>query len=164
MDYRREETPDTTLLVDSARRTFESQIRSLIAKRSRLLAQFGSPTFQQTTDGPQMEPSSQEDTAHEKIEHFNMELDTLKMIAYRAETVMANVLAPLLARPDEARSLLRTIFSTDAGLLPGVQSATLTLRLHHSPSGASDRVVRKGCQELISTETVFPRSDLPLTL
>jgi len=31
---------------------------------------------------------------------------------------MANVLAPLLARPDEAWSLLRAIYTTEADLLP----------------------------------------------
>ncbi len=36
--------------------------------------------------------------------HSKPLLDTLKMIAYRAETAMANVLAPLLARPDEANA------------------------------------------------------------
>jgi len=96
--------------------------------------------------------------------HSKQLLDTLKMIAYRAETAMANVLAPLLARPDEARSLLRAIYTTEADLLPDPQAGTLTVRLHHMANGASDRAVRKLCDELNSTDTLFPRANLRLIL
>jgi hypothetical protein len=96
--------------------------------------------------------------------HSKQLLDTLKMIAYRAETAMANVLAPLLARPDEARSLLRAIYTTEADLLPDPQAGTLTVRLHHLANGVSDRAVRTLCDELNATETVFPRSNLRLIL
>ena len=96
--------------------------------------------------------------------HSKQLLDTLKMIAYRAETAMANVLAPLLARPDEARSLLRAIYTTEADLLPDPQAGTLTVRLHHLANAVSDRAVRKLCDELNSTETLFPRSNLRLIL
>ena len=96
--------------------------------------------------------------------HSKQLLDTLKMIAYRAETAMANVLAPLLSRPDEARSLLRAIYTTEADLLPDPQAGTLTIRLHHMANGVSDRAVRKLCDELNSTDTLFPRSNLRLIL
>jgi len=96
--------------------------------------------------------------------HSKQLLDTLKMIAYRAETAIANVLTPLLARPDEARSLLRAIYTTEADLLPDPQAGTLTVRLHHLANGVSDRAVRKLCDELNSTDTLFPRSNLSLIL
>ena len=96
--------------------------------------------------------------------HSKQLLDTLKMIAYRAETAMANILAPFLARPDEARSLLRAIYTTEADLLPDVEAGTLTVRLHHMAHGVSDRAVRKLCDELNSTATLFPRSNLRLIL
>jgi hypothetical protein len=96
--------------------------------------------------------------------HSKQLLDTLKMVAYRAETAMANILAPFLARPDEARSLLRAIYTTEADLLPDVEAGTLTVRLHHMAHGVSDRAVRKLCDELNSTATLFPRSNLRLIL
>ena len=46
--------------------------------------------------------------------HF---VDTVKLIAYRAETSMASVLREKLSRPDDARSLLRQIYNTEAGLI-----------------------------------------------
>ncbi|MBN8515008.1 MAG: hypothetical protein J0M14_12175 [Candidatus Accumulibacter sp.] len=77
---------------------------------------------------------------------------------------MANVLAPLLARPDEAWSLLRAIYTTEADLLPDPQAGTLTVRLHHLANGVSDRAVRTLCDELNATETAFPRTNLRLIL
>jgi len=91
-------------------------------------------------------------------------LDTLKMIAYRAETAMANVLAPLLARPDEARRLLRAIYTTEADLLPDPQAGTLTVRLHHLANGVSEPRRPHTRDELNATETAFPRSNLRLIL
>ena len=40
------------------------------------------------------------------------------MIAYRAETAMANLLRETLTRSDEVRSLLRAIYSSEADLIP----------------------------------------------
>jgi hypothetical protein len=45
-------------------------------------------------------------------------LDTIKMIAYRAETAMAYSLREHLSRPHHARRLLCALYTTDADLLP----------------------------------------------
>jgi hypothetical protein len=91
-------------------------------------------------------------------------LDTLKMIAYRAETAMANSLREHLKRPDEARSLLRSLFTTEADLHPDPEAGTLTVCLHHAANAATDQVIEKLCEELNATETVFPRTNLRLIL
>jgi hypothetical protein len=91
-------------------------------------------------------------------------LDTLKMIAYRAETAMANSLREHLKRPDEARCLLRALYTTEADLLPDPKAGTLTVRLHHGANAATDRVIEKLCEELNATETIFPRTNLRLVL
>ena len=91
-------------------------------------------------------------------------VDTLKMIAYRAETAMANSLREHLKRPDEARRLLRALYTTEADLLPDPEAGTLTVRLHHAANGATDQVIEKLCEELNATETVFPRTNLRLVL
>jgi TolA-binding protein len=46
--------------------------------------------------------------------HF---LDTIKMIAYRAETSLVSMLREHLARSDDARTLVRQIFETEADLI-----------------------------------------------
>jgi hypothetical protein len=91
-------------------------------------------------------------------------VDTIKMIAYRAETAMANSLREHLTRPDEARRLLRALYTTEADLLPDPEAGTLTVRLHHSANAATDQVIEKLCEELNATETVFPRTTLRLVL
>ncbi|WP_295448727.1 putative transposase [uncultured Thiodictyon sp.] len=50
--------------------------------------------------------------------HSKQLVGTIKMIAYRAETAMANCLREHLTRPDEARRLLCALYTTDADLLP----------------------------------------------
>ena len=82
-------------------------------------------------------------------------IDTLKMIAYRAETAMANSLREHLKRPDEARRLLRALYTTEADLLPDTEAGTLTVRLHHGANAATNQVIEKLCEELNATETVF---------
>ncbi|PZN87464.1 MAG: hypothetical protein DM484_00310, partial [Candidatus Methylumidiphilus alinenensis] len=91
-------------------------------------------------------------------------IDTLKMIAYRSETAMANSLREQdqMARPDEARSLLQALYKTEADILPDHEAGTLTVRLHHSANASTDAVIQKLCDKLNETETLFPRTNLRL--
>ena len=91
-------------------------------------------------------------------------VDTIKMIAYRAETAMANSLREHLTRADEARRLLSSLYTTEADLLPDPEARTLTVRLHHSANAATDRAIEKLCDELNATETVFPRTNMRLVM
>jgi hypothetical protein len=91
--------------------------------------------------------------------HF---LDTIKMIAYRAETSLVSILREHLARSDDARTLVRQIFETEADLLPDETSKTLTVRIHHLTQAAHDQVLEKLCDALNETQTVFPGTDLTL--
>jgi len=81
---------------------------------------------------------------------------------YRAETSMANVLRETLSHSDEARCLLRALYTTEVDLLPNHKQKTLIVRLHHLAQRASDEVIRRLCDELNATETLFPRTDLRL--
>lgn len=89
--------------------------------------------------------------------HF---VDAIKMVAYRAETAMANFLRQSLTRPDEARTLLCAIYKTEADLVPDYQNKILTVRLHHLAQQRSDDAAALLCAELNETETVFPQTDL----
>jgi hypothetical protein len=91
--------------------------------------------------------------------HF---IDTIKLIAYRAETSMASLLRDKLKREDDTRALLRQIYDTEIDLLPDLQTNTLTVRLHHLTQAAHDEAVRHLCDELNATETIFPGTDLKL--
>ena len=91
-------------------------------------------------------------------------VDTIKMIAYRAETALANLLREHLSHPDEARRMLQTLFITEADLLPDYDQGTLTVRLHHLANRRSDNAIQKLCDELNATETCFPATKLRLVL
>ena len=89
-------------------------------------------------------------------------LDTLRMLAYRAETAMTTAVAPALDNPDTARSLLKSLFQADASLHPDESAGTLTVRLLHQPTRAQDRALAPLLDELNRTRTVFPGTHLRL--
>ena len=89
--------------------------------------------------------------------HF---LDTIKLIAYRAETAMAQIVREPLKRQDDARALLRCVYETTVDLTPNLEQKTLTVSLHPLASQLQDAAVRHLCAELNQTETLFPRTDL----
>jgi len=91
--------------------------------------------------------------------HF---IDTIKLIAYRAETALAQLAREKIKRLDEARSLIRQLFRTEVDLIPEQQNKTLTVRLHPMTTQAHDEVVRHICAEITATEIVFPGTDLRL--
>ena len=89
-------------------------------------------------------------------------IDTIKMVAYRAETAMVQMAREKMHREDDARSLLRALYSTEADLLPDEQAGTLTVRVHHQANRCGDEVIRHLCTELNQTETIFPGTNLRL--
>ena len=91
--------------------------------------------------------------------HF---VDTIKMIAYRAETSLASLLREHLVRSDDARALLRQIFHNEVDLVPDSKSNTLTVQLHHLTQAAHDQAITQLCATLNETQTVFPGTNLRL--
>ena len=92
--------------------------------------------------------------------HF---IDVLKMIAYRAETSMASLLADHMARGvDDARALLRQIFQNEADLTPDLATNTLTISLHHLTQATHDHSIELLLAHLNATQTVFPGTTLTL--
>jgi len=89
-------------------------------------------------------------------------MDTVKMIGYRAETSMINHIKQYMSNPEEARSLMRRIYQTTADLKLDIQDKRLNVLIHHSNFAADDDIIRKLCEILNKTQTVFPGSDLTL--
>jgi hypothetical protein len=94
-----------------------------------------------------------------EAKHF---IDTIKMIAYRAESSLASLLREHLARTDDARALLRQIFDTEADLQPDLATHTLTVSLHHLTQAAHDQAIEQLLAELSATQTIFPGTHLTL--
>lgn len=91
--------------------------------------------------------------------HF---IDTIKMIAYRAESSLASLLREHIARSDDARALVRQIFDTEVDLIPDLATNTLTVRLHHLTQAAHDQAIEPLLAELNATQTIFPGTRLAL--
>lgn len=87
-------------------------------------------------------------------------IDTIRMMAYRAETAMAILLKEVLARSDDARSLLKQLFNADADLLPNPEEGVLIVRLHHLTNRMSDVAVRFLADHLNASETIYPGTNL----
>lgn len=91
--------------------------------------------------------------------HF---IDTIKMIAYRAESAVAGELGEHLQRGDDKRALVRRVLVTPANLRPDYAQKILTVELHRLGSPLQDAAVAKLCEELTATETCFPTTNLRL--
>ena len=91
-------------------------------------------------------------------------VDTIKLVAYRAETAMAHVMREALPkwRQEEERRLLQSLYASEADLIPDEAAGTLTLRLHYPANPLLAGAVEKLCEELTATETVFPTTKLRL--
>ena len=129
---------------------FQKQIKTLKEQRKQISRHI------KVKDLPEKDQFKQLST---QSKHF---IDTIKMIAYRAETSMANLLRETLTRSDEVRSLLRAIYSSEADLIPDHEQGTLTIHLHRMANRSYDVAIQKLCDELNTTETIFPRTNLKM--
>jgi transposase-like protein len=84
--------------------------------------------------------------------------DTIKMIAYRAETALVGLLRPHLAKEEEARALVRELFVSSADLEPNEQANTLTVRIHRMATPAHDRAMTALLAELTQAAFCHPET------
>ena len=91
--------------------------------------------------------------------------DTVKMVAYRAETQLANLVGPLLpSRDDEARTFMRQVFELPGDLLPDYEHGTLLVRLHSMTSPRHNRTLAALCGVLNDLDVCYPGTELRLVL
>jgi transposase len=83
-------------------------------------------------------------------------VDTVKMVAYRAETAMASIVRESLARTDDARSLLRDLFRSEADLLPDVEQQVLRVHIHPMSNPRSNRAIAHLLGHLNAAEFTYP--------
>lgn len=87
-------------------------------------------------------------------------VDTIKLIAYRAETSLVHILREKMERSDDARALARQILQSSADLHPDSVQKTLTVKLHRLTFHIHDQALDHLCEELNQTETIFPGTEL----
>ncbi len=90
-------------------------------------------------------------------------INTIKMIAYRAETAVVNLLTPYYTNNEkDGRMLAKQIIESDADLIPDYQNKILTVRLHSLSSPRANRAAKELCQLLNDAEMRFPNTNLTL--
>lgn len=88
--------------------------------------------------------------------------DTIKMIAYRAETTIVGLLRRHLAKEDEARALVRELLVSAADLIPDEKNETLTVRVHRMACPAHDKAIAAILQELTELSFRHPETGMRL--
>jgi hypothetical protein len=87
-------------------------------------------------------------------------LDTIKIIAYRAETALCNIIKKQMASPEQARSMIRKLYSADADIERDEINSALIVKIHRTNHWADDKILEYLCNQLNETETVFPATNL----
>jgi len=89
-------------------------------------------------------------------------LDTVKMIAYRAETAMARIIREKLSRQDDARSVLQDLFRSAADLIPSPKTNELEVRVHSLANPRTNRAIEHLLQKLNTASVTYPGTNLRL--
>jgi len=89
-------------------------------------------------------------------------LDTVRMIAYRAETAMIPMLKCDTLDSSQARALLQDLFLTDADLHPDYTNKRLYVRIHCAARPVVDQHVERLFAILNETATTYPGTELQL--
>jgi transposase len=90
-------------------------------------------------------------------------LDTIKLVAYRAETALAMIAREESSHPQEARSLVRDLFRSDADIYPNAEAGLLEVRVHTLANPRSNRAIQHLLEHLNAAEFTYPGTNLRLT-
>ncbi len=89
-------------------------------------------------------------------------MDTVKLISYRAETALTRIVREALAREDDARSLVRDLFRSEADLSPDTKAGVLKIGVHAMANPRSNRAIDHLLGELNAAELTYPGTTLKL--
>jgi transposase-like protein len=88
--------------------------------------------------------------------------DTIKMIAYRAETALVGILRSHLAKEEEARAMIRELFISSADFEPDEKKKTLTVSIHRMTTPAHDKAISALLEELNQLQFRHPETDMQI--
>jgi transposase len=88
--------------------------------------------------------------------------DTVKLIAYRAETALVGIVREKLARHDEGRVLIQDLCRSEADIIPDPDNGILNIVIHGMATPRSNRAIRHLLEELNATEFNYPGTNLRL--
>jgi len=105
-----------------------------------------------------------EDARYNKLKIESKHLQNIiKIICYRAESAIANLLAANYRKSNnEIRALVKSIIFAKADLHPDYQTNTLTVRLNSLATPRDNSAIKEICQTINDYEAVFPGTKLKL--
>lgn len=90
-------------------------------------------------------------------------MNIVKMICYRSETALANLIAPHFARSrDEIRALVKSVIMRPIDLFPDYRNKKLEITLYPLANKRSNEVVGEVIDILNQTRTKYPGTELTL--
>lgn len=98
---------------------------------------------------------------HAESKYFH---NIIKMICYRAETTFGQILtADYKKKDNEMRMLVKNVISAKGDIIPDYKNNTLTIVLYSLSTPRDNEAIKKVCQILNDTETIYPGTNLGIT-
>ena len=89
--------------------------------------------------------------------------DTIKMVCYRAESSLLNLLYPHFVRErDEGRAFLKGLFELPADIVPDERGGILSINFHPIANPRFSRALNELCEIMNEEKFLFPQSRLKM--
>ena len=139
---------------------FRQEIELFEAQEQEILAQRKQQPYRISID--EMPEHSRYNKLKTESKHLQ---NIIKIICYRAETAIANLLTAHYRKgSNEIRALVKSIIFTKADIYPDYKSNILTVRLNSLATPRDNMAINEICQTLNDYEAVFPGTKLKLVL
>lgn len=149
---------DKVAKLESKQSIKHEELNLLCGKEDQLLTQRKSMNYKITIQD--MPESVKYNSLHLESKKFQ---NVIKMICYRAESSMANILLPYFKKSkDEKRSLIKSFIQTPIDLICDNRSKKMTISLYSQSNPRMNKAAEKMCALLNATETKYPGTDLQL--
>ena len=124
--------------------------QQMLTERNKLLPRITLKEMPDKTRYDQLKPESK------------MLMNIIRMICYRAETAVANILSEYTNNNNGKRMLVKNIIETNADIVEDRENKTLTITLHSLSANRFNEAAAKLAEVLTQTETIFPDTGLRL--
>jgi len=89
--------------------------------------------------------------------------DAIKMICYRAETCLFNLIAPFFPRNgDEGRAFLKSVFQQPADIIPDKERKIMNVKFHTMSTPRANRALKQLCNVMNQDSYVYPGTGMTL--
>jgi transposase len=89
--------------------------------------------------------------------------DGIKMICYRAETCLYNLIAPFFARNnDEGRAFLKSVFQQPADIIPDEEQRIINVKFHTMSTPRANRALKQLCDVMNQEAHIYPNTRMKL--